>query len=146
MFNSSSHMKRFKKKVEFSVIYVKKDQFLTFFNDDSILWVTFNKRSTILWKTKNIQFIESLKKKRVQFFESWKRRFYSLSDNSIRFNSLSQLEKKVHFFEWHWKELIKFFESCRKKVQFLESCKIGPIRWIIWKGSKGLNSWRKPYL
>ena len=62
MFNSSSHMKRFKKGWILSHI-CKKIQFLIFFNNDSILWVTFNKK---------FQFFGSHSKKKVQFFGSQK--------------------------------------------------------------------------
>ena len=131
IFNSSSHMKRFKK-VEFSVILVK-----TIFNNDSILWVTFNKRGTILWKTKNIQFIESLK---------WFNSSSHEKENSIlwvilkkRFNVLSHIQ----VFESNWRnQSLVLWVVFKKKILWIILIKFNLNESHF---SKRFNSW-KSYL
>ena len=131
-FNSLSHMKRFKK-VEFSVIFVK-----TIFNNDSILWVTFNKRGTILWKTKNIQFIESLK---------WFNSSSHEKENSIlwvilkkRFNVLSHIQ--VFESNWRNQSLVLWVVFKKKKNSLNHTYKV-QSQWVTF--SKRFNSW-KSYL
>ena len=96
---------------------------------------------------KRVQFFGSQKK--IQFFESHKKGFNSLNHEKEGSILWVIIQKRVQFFESVGEKKFTSLSHIakksilwvvQKKVQFLETCKIGPIRWVIWKGSKGMNS------